>query len=57
MLNEPEMFSPLLKYLYGIQQERLVSIADEIMVIEEMQNVSKFWFTPFFFWRIDDEID
>ena len=44
MLKEPKTTTPLLTHLYNAQQERLITIADEIMVIEEVFGVSKISF-------------
>lgn len=40
VLEEPKGFSPLLCYVYRNQQERVLAVADEIMEIEEMIEVS-----------------
>ena len=45
MLKEPNTNSCLLTHLYEAQQERLVTIADEIMVIEEMLDARLISFT------------
>jgi hypothetical protein len=44
VLKEPHDFLPLLGYIYRGQQERLIAIADEIMEIERMAEMSIFIF-------------